>query len=94
MLKTYFSTQFRKDLNKVRKRGLNTELLDEVILMLAAGKTLPSKYKDHALKNSRNYKNVRECHIQSDWLLVYRIDKDILTLFLMNTGTHSDLFKK
>ncbi|MBQ7040490.1 type II toxin-antitoxin system YafQ family toxin, partial [Candidatus Saccharibacteria bacterium] len=53
MLKTYFSTQFRKDLNKVRKRGLNTELLDEVILMLAAGKTLPSKYKDHALKNSR-----------------------------------------
>ena len=52
----------------------------------------PAEYRDHALTNSRNYKGMRECHIQPDWLLVYRIRHEILVLQLIRTGTHSDLF--
>ena len=53
---------------------------------------LPEIYRDHALTNSRNYKDVRECHIEPDWLLVYRVIKQELILELIRTGTHSDLF--
>lgn len=53
---------------------------------------LPPAYKDHCLTNSRNFKNVRECHIKPDWLLVYRIVKNALILELIRTGSHSDLF--
>lgn len=60
--------------------------------MLAEEKPLPEKCKDHALTDSRNYKNVRECHIEPDWLLVYKIESDILILKLIRTGSHSDLF--
>ena len=92
MLRVELTTRFRKDLKKVRKRGLRTEELDKVVLMLAKEQKLPLKYKDHALENSRNYKGLRECHIQPDWLLVYEINGDELTLILFRTGTHSDLF--
>lgn len=60
--------------------------------MLVNEQELPEKYRDHNLTNSRNYKNVRECHIQPDWLLIYQINRDILTLILLRTGSHSDLF--
>ena len=50
------------------------------------------QFRDHALVTSRNYKGMRECHIEPDWLLVYCIEDDLLTLFLVRTGTHSDLF--
>ena len=53
---------------------------------------LPEKYKDHALTNSRNYKDMRECHIEPDWLLVYKVLREILILRLIRTGSHSDLF--
>ena len=66
--------------------------LEEVIAMLAEEKTLPPKYKDHSLRDSKEYKNVRECHIEPDWLLIYKIYKDTLILQLMRTGSHSDLF--
>ena len=64
--------------------------LQKVIEILAEEKTLPAKYKDHSLTGI--YQDFRECHILPDWLLIYRIDKDILTLVLSRTGTHSDLF--
>ena len=66
--------------------------LETVITMLCAEQPLPTEYRDHALTNSRNYKGMRECHIQPDWLLVYRIRQEILVLQLIRTGTHSDLF--
>lgn len=92
MLKVQLTKQFRKDLAKVKKRGLSEKKLEKLVLMLASGKRLPAKYRDHALKNTQGFKNVRECHIEPDWLLVYRIENDTLTLYLIRTGSHSDLF--
>lgn len=72
------------------KRGYNIQLLQDVVSLLEAGSSLPEKYKDHTLAG--NWTGHRECHITPDWLLVYRIDDDILVLTLTRTGTHSDLF--
>lgn len=85
-----WTTQFKKDYKLAQKRHLDIELLDNVIRLLARGEPLPEKSRDHDL--SGNWVGYRECHIQSDWLLVYRIDNDVLVLTLTRTGTHSDLF--
>lgn len=90
MLKIEFHTQFKKDYKQAIKRRLNIDLLTEVIDKLARQQTLKLKYKDHALTG--NYKGFRECHIQPDWLLDYKIDGDRLVLTLVRTGSHSDLF--
>lgn len=74
----------------MKKRGLDIRLLDNVIDMLRQGQTLDIKYRDHALTG--NYEGYRECHIKQDWLLIYYIENDILTLTLSDTGSHSDLF--
>lgn len=74
------------------KRGCDPEKLSEVITLLVNEQPLPEKYRDHALVNSRNYKDVRECHIEPDWLLIYKIEQEILILKLIRTGSHSDLF--
>ena len=84
------STSFKKDLKLAKKRGLDLTELNFVIKELANGNTLDKKYKDHAL--SGNWKGYRECHVEPDWLLIYRIDGDELYLYLVRTGTHSDLF--
>ena len=86
------TTQFKKDFKLAMKRSMKIELLEEVIAMLAMGETLPDKHKDHALTG--NWVGHRECHILPDWLLVYRLEDDILVLALTRTGTHSDLFGK
>ena len=65
-------------------------LLKDIIEKLAQGEPLPEKNRDHALMG--DYKGCRECHIKPDWLLVYQIYNDELTLYLIRTGTHSDLF--
>ena len=82
--------QFKKDYKLAMKRHMNIDLLDDVIRQIADGKELDKKFKDHEL--SGNWKEHRECHIQPDWLLIYRIDDDVVTLTLSRTGTHSDLF--
>ena len=87
------SNKFKKDLKLAQSRGYDIELLTTVIEMLAEGKELPVKYRDHALVSSRDYKNKRECHILLDWLLIYEICDNELILYLTRTGTHSDLFK-
>ena len=74
------------------KRGLKAELLEEVLNFLVQEKELPARYRYHQLTTSKHFKGVRECHIQSDWLLVYKIDKSELILNLLRTGSHSDLF--
>ena len=85
-----WSTQFKKDYKLAMKRGYPIEELDRVIRLLAEDDPLPEKYKDHELSGNR--RGFRECHVQPDWLLVYRIYNNNLILSLARTGTHSDLF--
>ena len=89
MLKPEFTGQFKKDYKLAVKRGCDPQKLSAVVELLCEEKPLPSAYRDHALTNSKNYKDMRECHIQPDWLLVYRIENDLLVLTLSRTGTHS-----
>lgn len=84
------SNRFRKDLKLAKKRGLRLDKLESIIDTLANQQPLDSKYRDHALVG--NYEGFRECHIEPDWLLIYRQDVYALELFLFRTGTHSDLF--
>lgn len=86
------TTQFKKDYKLAMKRGLKVKLLDELIAKLAMGEPLPEKNKDHAL--SGDWIGHRECHILPDWLLIYRLEANVLVLTLARTGTHSDLFSK
>lgn len=86
------TSKFKKEYKNAQKRGLNIELLDNIIIKLANGETLPKENLDHLLHG--NYKGYRECHIQPDWLLIYKIQDDVLILTLSRTGTHSDLFGK
>lgn len=86
------TTQFKKDYKLAMKRGLDIKLLDDVIATLAMDMPLPEKNKDHALTG--NWNGHRECPVLPDWLLVYRIEEDVLVLTLSRTGTHSDLFGK
>ena len=90
MLEIVLSNHFRRDLKRAAKRGYDLELLNAVVDKLAEGGKLEEKYRDHSLTGP--YAGFRECHIEPDWLLVYRIDNDALLLFLTRTGTHSDLF--
>ena len=90
MLDIILSTKFKKDLKLAGKRGLKLEKLREAVNVLAAEESLPEKYRDHGLTG--DYKGFRECHIEPDWLLIYRIQEEILELFLFRTGSHSDLF--
>ena len=80
---------FKKDLKRAKKRGLNIDLLYEVVNKLQNGEKLPEKNRDHELTG--NWMNHRECHIQPDWLLIYRVFEDTLILSLVRTGSHSDL---
>ncbi|RKI98650.1 type II toxin-antitoxin system YafQ family toxin [bacterium D16-54] len=86
------TTQFKKDYKLAMKRGLDIGLLESVIADLAMGIPLPEKNRDHPL--SGNWAGHRECHVLSDWLLIYRIEGDVLVLTLSRTGSHSDLFGK
>ncbi len=92
MLKIEYQGQFKKDFKLAVKRGCDIAEFQKVISLLANEQPLPEKYRDHALVNSREYKGVRECHIQPDWLLIYKIYNDRLILKLIRTGSHSDLF--
>ena len=87
-----WTTQFKKDYKLALKRHLDIELLDNIIRILSRGETLPEKNRDHALTG--DWIGHRECHILPDWLLVYRVEDDVLVLTLARTGTHSDLFGK
>ncbi|MBQ6152072.1 MAG: type II toxin-antitoxin system YafQ family toxin [Mogibacterium sp.] len=92
MLTLVTSAKFRKDYKRVKKRGYDLSLLSDVIDTLLREEDLDPRYKDHALTG--NYIGFRECHIQSDWLLIYAISKSELILTASRTGTHSDLFNE
>ena len=84
------TTKFQKDLKRVQRRGYDLSLLKAVIQKLADGEPLPVQNRDHLLTG--NYAHCRECHITSDWLLIYEISDGDLILYLTRTGSHSDLF--
>lgn len=86
------TSAFKKDFKLAIKRGMDITLLEDIITALAMGKPLPEKNKDHMLTGDWN--GHRECHILPNWLLIYRIENDVLVLTLARTGTHSDLFGK
>ena len=85
------SALFKKTHKLAKKRGLDMAILQEVIRILASGEPLPPKYRDHPLQG--RLKHLRECHLQGDWLLVYRIFEEKLILSLHSTGTHADLLE-
>ena len=87
-----YSNKFKKQYKKIKKQGKDLNKLFNIVELLANGINLDTKYKDHALKDDKFYKNCRECHIEPDWLLVYQIIDDNLILLLFATGSHSDLF--
>jgi mRNA interferase YafQ len=82
-------TEFKKDVKRLIRRGKNINKLKSIIESLMAAEELPARYKDHPLKGT--LKDCRECHIEGDWLLIYRIEGNVLCL--ARTGSHSDLFE-
>lgn len=87
-----YSALFKKSLKKVSKQSKNLDKLFDVVEKLANSEVLDEKYKDHSLIDDKYYKNCRECHIEPDWLLIYRYEHSELVLVLVRTGSHSDLF--
>lgn len=90
MLDLVTTTQFRKDLKRLRKRGADLRRLDAVLQLLLAEQALPEKHRDHALTG--DCIGFRECHVMPDWLLIYAVDRGRLILMASRTGTHADLF--
>jgi len=89
MRKISITTQFKRDAKRIKKSGKNAGKLKAVIEKLAEGEDLEEKYRDHSLTG--NYRYTRECHLEPDWLLIYKRTKD--TLILVRTGSHSELFQ-
>ena len=89
MLNPIYTNQFKRDYKLQQKRHKDIDLIDGLIKLLAKEESLPAKNQDHPLQG--DYKGYRECHIEPDWLLIYKIEGD--TIYFVRTGTHSDLFK-
>ncbi len=87
-----FMNSFKKSYKKVKKQGKDLKKLYSVIETLANGEALDIKYKDHSLINNKYYKNCRECHIDPNWLLIYKYYDSELVLLMVETGSHSELF--
>ena len=88
------TNQFKKSVRRSYARNLDLELLENVVLALSQGNSLDPKYNCHTLTGfkSRPNETVKECHIKPDWLLIWTENDNEMTLLLVNTGTHSDLF--
>ena len=87
MLDIRLYSSFKRDYKRAIAQGMDPARLKEVVDLLREEKSLPSTFRDHKLRNDHKYKNMRECHIQSDWLLIYRIEHNELILYLARTGT-------
>lgn len=89
-----FTSDFKKDYKKIKKQGKDIDKLKYVVKKIANGEELELKYRNHRLVDDKKYKDCFECHINPDWLLIYKVvDKEIV-LLLCATGSHSDLFNK
>ena len=91
MLQIKSGNTFKKDIKTLLKRKYDFQKLQHVVSLLAKQKTLPLKYKEHNL--SGEYSKYQECHIEPNWILIYKIEEETNSLYLFRTGTHSDLFK-
>ena len=90
MYKIEYTNKFKKDVKRAIKRGYDISLLENAIDLLQKSGTLPPQYKTHILKG--DYAEKYECHIKSDWLMIWEQNDNVLTLLFLATGTHSDLF--
>lgn len=88
-----FTYNFKKGYKRVKKQGKDISKLDNVIKLLTNGIMLEPKYRDYKLYDNKKFKDCRECHIEPDWLLIYKTDNNQLILLLVETGSHSELFK-
>jgi mRNA interferase YafQ len=89
-MKAIFQTsQFKKDLKRIKKRGKDLTKLKEIVSVIANGEVLEERHRDHSL--SGNWSGSRDCHIEPDWIRIYRVNDE--NLFLERTGSHSDLFR-
>lgn len=91
MYEIRYTTKFRKDVALLTKRNYKLNLLYNVIALLSETGTLPPSFKPHKL--SGNFSDTWNCHIKSDWILLYIVDEENRAIQLISTGTHSDLFK-
>ena len=85
-----YTNRFKKDLKRCQKRGLDLQLIHDVIVLLKTTGTLPMSYRPHKLSGNRD--GQWECHIEPDWLMTWQQNDMELTLLFLQTGTHSDLF--
>jgi len=90
MLAPMYTGSFKKDRRLMKKRGKNMDGLTEVMRLLVNEQPLLPKHENHPLRG--NFKGKWECHVEPDWLLVYRVDKATRQVVFYRTGTHSDLF--
>ena len=89
MYSIFRTSSFKKQYKKLS--SIDRELVKEVILLLAQNEKLDEKYKDHKLTG--NFKDLKECHVKPDLLLIYKINDDVLELALVQVGNHNSLFK-
>jgi len=89
-VKIHYTTRFKKDYKRIKRQQKDPAKLERVVKLLLSGQPLDDKYRDHPLAG--NWKNHRDCHLEPDWLLIYRIDAG--DLYLERTGSHAELFKK
>lgn len=89
-----FTSSFKKSLKKVLKQGKEFKKIKTIIVKLANKEELEIKYKNHELTDNKKFKNCKECHVEPDWLLVYKYYENDLILLLVETGSHSEIFKK
>ena len=92
MLKLLFTTQFRRDVKRIKKQGRDIARLNAVLELLQTEEKLTFSYRDHPLVG--NYLGFRECHVAPDWLLIYEIREDEMVLAASRTGSHAELFGK
>ena len=90
MYKIQVSSRFKRQLKKLLSKGKDASKINQVVEKLQNGEELEPKFRDHKLKGSK--KGLRECHVEPDWLLIYKIEDEKLMLMLVETGSHSDLF--
>lgn len=90
MLELRFTAKFKKDYKRIKKQGKDIAKLESTLETLVYGESLPEAMRDHSLGGM--YRGHRECHIEPDWLLIYRIDEEGLVLVATRTGSHSELF--
>lgn len=89
-----FTSSFKKSLKKVLKQGKEFKKIKTIIVKLANKEELEIKYKNYELNDNKIFKNCKECHVEPDWLLVYKYYENDLILLLVETGSHSEIFKK